>query len=145
MSSRSKPMHFFEVWLLRDAEWFCSSTACLVHSHVCMIVIDTDALCHPVQPPLSPNSLAHCSYCLKPALLTLGLMVSKLAWKSSNWIGRISSMLIWRSFSPRLRSGPIAASLARAVISEPEKPIRRVRDKSKRSSMEEGTTNRPSE
>ncbi len=31
-------------------------------------------------------------------------------------------MDMWSSASPRLRSGPMAASLARAVMSEPEKP-----------------------
>lgn len=32
-------------------------------------------------------------------------------------------MGVCRRASPRLRNGPMAASLARAVISEPEKPI----------------------
>lgn len=32
-------------------------------------------------------------------------------------------MGVWRRASPRLRRGPIAASLARAVMSEPEKPV----------------------
>ena len=38
-------------------------------------------------------------------------------------IGRMSSGDMCSSFSPRERSGPMAASLARAVISEPEKPV----------------------
>lgn len=76
-----------------------------------------------IQPPLSPNSLAQSSYSFKPCLLTDGRMVCRLALKSSNRIGRISSMVMCNSFSPKLRSGPIAASLARAVMSEPENPI----------------------
>lgn len=32
-------------------------------------------------------------------------------------------MGVYRRASPRLRNGPMAASLAKAVISEPEKPI----------------------
>ena len=39
-------------------------------------------------------------------------------------MGRICSMGVWRRASPRFRRGPIAASLAREVISEPEKPNR---------------------
>lgn len=77
------------------------------------------------QPPLSPNSLAQSSNCFSPCLLTLGLMLMRLASKSSNWIGLISSMDICSSASPRLRSGPIAASFAKAVMSEPENPTRR--------------------
>ena len=76
----------------------------------------------PSQPPLSPNSLAQSSNSFKPCLLTLGRMLIRLASKSSNEIGRISSMDICSRASPSERSGPIAASLARAVISEPEKP-----------------------
>lgn len=34
--------------------------------------------------PLSPNSFAHSSNCRKPCCVTLGLIDSKLAWKSSN-------------------------------------------------------------
>lgn len=33
-------------------------------------------------------------------------------------------MGVCRSASPRLRRGPMAASLARAVMSEPEKPVK---------------------
>lgn len=73
-------------------------------------------------PPLSPNSLAQSSNSCKPCLLTLGRMFIKLASKSSNWMGRISSVDMYKSASPKLRSGPIAASFARAVISLPEKP-----------------------
>ena len=39
-------------------------------------------------------------------------------------IARIWSMGVWRSASPRLRRGPMAASLAKAVMSEPEKPVK---------------------
>lgn len=74
------------------------------------------------QPPLSPNSLAQSSNSFRPCLLTLGLMFTKLASKSTSWIGRIWSMDICSSASPRERRGPMAASLARAVMSEPEKP-----------------------
>lgn len=35
-------------------------------------------------------------------------------------------MGVKRMASPRLRTGPMAASLARAVMSEPEKPVRMV-------------------
>lgn len=77
-------------------------------------------------PPRSPNSLAQSSNSFRPCLLTLGLMFIRLALKSSIEIGLMSSGAMCRSFSPRLRSGPIAASLARAVISEPEKPVPRV-------------------
>jgi hypothetical protein len=38
-------------------------------------------------------------------------------------MGRIWSIVMERSFSPSERKGPIAASLASAVISEPEKPV----------------------
>lgn len=74
-------------------------------------------------PPLSPNCVAHSSYLLSPSLPTLGLMLTRLAWKSWNCIGLISSLFMCSSRSPRLRKGPIAASLAKAVISEPEKPV----------------------
>lgn len=74
------------------------------------------------QPPRSPNSLAQSSYSFRPCLLTLGLIFLKLASKSSNCIGLISSIVICKSFSPRLRKGPIAASLASAVMSDPENP-----------------------
>lgn len=50
-------------------------------------------------------------------------MEFKLASKSEKQIGRICSMGVWRRASPRLRSGPMAASFASAVISEPENPI----------------------
>lgn len=49
-------------------------------------------------------------------------MLIRLASKSSNPIGLMSSMDMESKASPRLRSGPIAASLAREVMSEPEKP-----------------------
>lgn len=55
-------------------------------------------------------------------MLTLGLIVLRLARKSDNSMGRISSILMWSKASPRDRKGPMAASLARAVISEPENP-----------------------
>uniref|UniRef100_A0A4E9DUX5 Uncharacterized protein n=1 Tax=Gibberella zeae TaxID=5518 RepID=A0A4E9DUX5_GIBZA len=78
---------------------------------------------YPIYPPRSPNSCAQSSYSFKPVLLTLGLIVVKLASKSSNWIGRISSIVMCNNASPRDRNGPMAASLANAVISEPEKPV----------------------
>lgn len=86
---------------------------------ICLCIL---SLAFPLQPPRSPNSLAQSSYSWRPCLLTLGLIFVKLASKSSNCIGLISSMVMWRSFSPRLRRGPIAASLASAVISDPENP-----------------------
>ncbi len=76
----------------------------------------------PNYPPRSPNSFAQSSYCLRPAWLTLGLMVARLATKSPSSMGRISSMAICSNASPSERSGPMAASLANAVISDPEKP-----------------------
>jgi len=74
------------------------------------------------QPPRSPNCLAQSSYSFKPSLFTLGLIVRKLARKSSKPIGRISSIVMCSNASPNDRSGPIAASFARAVMSEPENP-----------------------
>ena len=74
------------------------------------------------QPARSPNSLAQSSNSCRPCLLTLGRMLIKLASKSSNWMGRISSVDMDNSASPKLLSGPIAASFAKAVISLPEKP-----------------------
>jgi hypothetical protein len=74
------------------------------------------------QPPLSPNSLAQSSYSFNPCFPTDGRIFTRLASKSSNRMGRISSMVMCNSFSPSERSGPIAASLASAVMSEPEKP-----------------------
>jgi hypothetical protein len=76
-------------------------------------------------PPLSPNSLAQSSYSFKLDLLTLGRMVAKLATKSESSIGRISSIDMCSSASPSERSGPMAASFARAVMSEPENPRRK--------------------
>ena len=73
-------------------------------------------------PPRSPNSLAQSSNSWRPCLLTEGLMLIRLASKSTNPIGLISSIDMESKASPRLRSGPIAASFARAVMSEPEKP-----------------------
>ena len=78
-------------------------------------------------PPRSPNSLAQSSYCLRPALLTLGRIVVRLATKSDISMGRISSMVMCKRASPSDRSGPMAASLASAVISEPENPTTPVR------------------
>lgn len=75
-----------------------------------------------LQPPLSPNSFAQSSYSCKPCLLTLGLMLTRLASKSPKLMGLISSVDINSKASPRLRKGPIAASLAKAVMSLPEKP-----------------------
>ncbi|KAJ6263750.1 LOW QUALITY PROTEIN: hypothetical protein Dda_2321 [Drechslerella dactyloides] len=69
----------------------------------------------------SPKCRAQSSYSCNPSLLTLGRMLFKLALKSSSMIGRMSSIRICSSDSPRLRSGPIAASFASAVISDPEK------------------------
>jgi len=77
----------------------------------------------PVQPALSPNSRAHSSNSCRPCLLTLGLILTRLASKSSNWIGRIWSMGVYRRASPNFRRGPIAASFAKAVMSDPEKPV----------------------
>lgn len=73
-------------------------------------------------PPLSPNSLAQSSCSLSPDLLTLGLIVVKLAIKSESSMGRISSIVMCNRASPNERSGPIAASFASAVISDPENP-----------------------
>ena len=78
--------------------------------------------CIPGQPPLSPKSLAHFSNSSSPFLLTLGRMLSKLASKSTIWIGRIWSLGVNKRASPRWRKGPIAASFASAVISDPEYP-----------------------
>lgn len=83
---------------------------------------------HTTYPPRSPNSRAQSSYLRSPSGETLGLIEYKLASKSWNLMGRIWSMGVCRSASPRLRRGPMAASLARAVISEPEKPARSVRN-----------------
>lgn len=47
----------------------------------------------------------------------------RLASKSISAIGRISSMVICNNASPSDRRGPMAASLANAVISDPEKPV----------------------
>ena len=74
----------------------------------------------PNQPPLSPKSLAHFSNSSRPFLLTLGLILSKLASKSPISMGRICSFGVNRRASPRCRKGPIAASFASAVMSEPE-------------------------
>lgn len=49
-------------------------------------------------------------------------MEYKLASKSWKIMARIWSIGVCRRASPRLRRGPMAASLARAVMSEPEKP-----------------------
>ena len=79
-------------------------------------------LCIPLHPPLSPNSFAQSSNSCRPCLLTLGLIFIRLASKSPKLIGRISSVDMYRRASPKLRRGPIAASLANAVMSLPEKP-----------------------
>lgn len=86
----------------------------------CMLLLAQRGLSHP---PRSPNSLAQSSYSFRPALLTLGLIVAKLAIKSDSPIGRISFSVMCSKASPRDLRGPIAASFANAVISEPEKPV----------------------
>jgi hypothetical protein len=73
-------------------------------------------------PPRSPNSLAQSSYSFNPDLLTLGLIVLRLVMKSATSMGRISSIVMCRSASPRDRNGPMAASFAKAVMSDPENP-----------------------
>lgn len=75
------------------------------------------------QPPLSPNSVAQSSYSLSPVLLTLGRMLRRLATKSTSMIGLISSIVICNKASPRDLKGPMAASFANAVMSDPEKPV----------------------
>lgn len=74
-------------------------------------------------PPLSPNSLAQSSNSFNPCLLTLGRMLVRLARKSCIPMGLMSSGDMCRSFSPSDLRGPMAASFARAVMSEPEKPV----------------------
>jgi hypothetical protein len=59
-------------------------------------------------------------------LLTEGLIVRKLFLKSSKRIGRISSIVIVSRLSPSERKGPMAASFANAVMSEPEKPMQKL-------------------
>jgi hypothetical protein len=76
--------------------------------------------------PLLPNSSFHLSNASRPSRLTLGRIFRKLITKSSNPIGRISSRLVIKRASPSERSGPIAASFASAVISDPEKPDQQV-------------------
>src|SRR5271155_2961386 len=77
---------------------------------------------HSLLYPLLPNWSFHFSNAYNPSLLTLGLIFLKLVTKSSNPIGRISSLLVVNKASPRDRKGPIAASLVKAVISDPENP-----------------------
>src|SRR5271155_4570945 len=78
---------------------------------------------HSLLYPLLPNSSFHFSNAYNPSLLTLGLTFLKLVTKSSNPIGRISSLLVVNNASPKDLKGPIAASFVNAVISDPENPV----------------------
>ena len=76
-----------------------------------------------VYAPLDPNFRAQSSYSFNPSEDTLGRIYFKLFSKSSKLIGRICSVGVERSLSPNDLNGPIAESLAKAVISLPLNPF----------------------
>ncbi|WNV72463.1 hypothetical protein O6U65_0778 [Saccharomyces cerevisiae synthetic construct] len=70
--------------------------------------------------PDDPNCEAHFSYFTNPSWDTEGLIYTKLFLKSTRPMGLIISLSVSNNLSPRSRSGPMAASFAKDVISLPE-------------------------